>query len=101
MPAAPLSIEIFRDVTSSHQYAGAVISGEIVENVPAPYIDIPSQPDIPDGDREPVRPVIQRPEVVFNPFMDVMGVIGNAIVVAALAMLLALFFQPQPCRFSR
>jgi len=77
------------------QAAGAVISGEIVENVPAPYIDIPSQPDIPDGDREPVRPVIQRPEVVFNPFMDVMGVIGNAIVVAALAMLLALFFQPQ------
>ena len=77
------------------QAAGAVIRGDIVENVPAPSIDLPDQPGIPQGDEQPVRPVIQHPEVVFNPFMDVMGVIGNSIVVAALAMLLALFFQPQ------
>lgn len=77
------------------QATGALIHGDIVENVPAPSIDIPNQPAIPEGDQQPVRPLIQRPEIVFNPFMDVMGVIGNAIVVAALAMLLALFLQPQ------
>ncbi len=77
------------------QAAGAVIRGEIVENVPAPTIDIPDQPVNPDGDGRPIRPVIQHPEVILNPFMNVMGVIGNAIVVAALAMLLALFLQPQ------
>jgi hypothetical protein len=77
------------------QAAGAVIGGDVIENIPAPTIDIPnpvSPPDAPDRPELPTPPNI---EFNVNPFMHTFQVFGNAVVVAALAMLLILFLQPQ------
>ncbi|MFZ5905380.1 MAG: hypothetical protein ACOYZ8_17715 [Chloroflexota bacterium] len=73
---------------------GAVVEGDVVENN-GPSIQIP---DVPNGPNVPnVSPV----RVSVNPFASVFQLVFQAIGVAALAMLLVLFMQPQLERVSR
>lgn len=69
---------------------GAEVAGNIVNN--APPIDVPDVPDVPNVPNTPNTPNI---DLSFNPFWEVAGVIGRALAVAAIAMLLTLFLQPQ------
>lgn len=72
---------------------GAEVSGEIVHNAP-PRIDAPEVPE---------TPVIPNPDIPsqpgvsinVNPFWNIAGKFGQAVVIAAIAMLLTLFLQPQ------
>lgn len=61
---------------------GAKVAGDIVNNIP------PNAPKIPNV-------IVNK-----NPFWDFAGAFGRAIAVAAIAMLLALFLQPQMERVS-
>lgn len=75
---------------------GAEIQGDVVNNV-APDIVIPNAtipPTVPDV---PVVPEIPRPNIdmSFNPFAEVFWIFFWAVIVAAFAMLLSLFWQPQ------
>lgn len=67
---------------------GAVVEGDIIENN-GPSVQIPDVPNVP-----PVR-------VSVNPFASIFQLVFQAIGVAALAMLLMLFMQPQLERVSR
>lgn len=74
------------------QADGAEVNGEVINNVP-PEIEIPS-----GGGRIPpdiVVPTVPQPnfDFNFNPFMQFFQVISWAIVIAAFAMLLMLFWQ--------
>ncbi len=74
------------------QAEGAVVKGEVVHNVP-PEVEIPS-----GGGRVPpdiVVPNVPQPnfDFNFNPFMQFFQVFSWAIVIAAFAMLLMLFWQ--------
>jgi hypothetical protein len=67
---------------------GAEVRGDITENAP-PSVNIPNVPNAPDAPNPPnVR-------VNANPFWSAAGKLGQAVVIAAIAMLLALFLQPQ------
>lgn len=75
--------------------SGAEIRGDVVDDVPAPSIDVPDIPSIPD---------VNIPEVVsvrFNPFWEFSRVMGASIFVAVLGMLATLFFQPRLDRVSQ
>ena len=81
--------------------AGAVVRGEVIENVPAPRFEIPDSPSPPAVPHAPGRPSIPEFFVEFNPLLDAMNVIFRALAVAALAMLLSVFLQPQIERVSQ
>lgn len=73
------------------QEPGAEVTGNITNNA-APSIDVP-EVNVP-----PVSPNIPNPDVsvrVNNPFWELMGAILQAVVIAGIGMLLALFLQPQ------
>jgi hypothetical protein len=80
----------------------AQVDGDILENIPAPAIqipDLPVRPNLPDVPNVPDLP----PQVIridANPFAEAVNVVLRAFAVAALAMLLALFLQPQLERVS-
>jgi hypothetical protein len=67
---------------------GARIEGEIRDET---TIEIPA-PTIPEA---PTVPEAPRPNVNINPIGSAFGVLGQAILIAALAMLLSLFMRPQ------
>jgi hypothetical protein len=74
------------------QAEGAVVKGEVVHNVP-PEVEIPS-----GGGRVPpeiVIPNVPQPnfDFNFNPFLQFFQVVSWAVVIAAFAMLLMLFWQ--------
>jgi cytoskeletal protein CcmA (bactofilin family) len=70
------------------QEPGANVDGEITHNVP-PSVDVPDVPNPPDA---PTPPNV---EVTFNPFLEIFNTVVQAVVIAAIGMLLALFLQPQ------
>jgi hypothetical protein len=72
------------------QAPDAKVTGEITNNTP-PDIDTPEVPGVPNPD-VPTPPDV---EVNVNPFWNIAGKFGQAVVIAAIAMLLALFLQPQ------
>jgi cytoskeletal protein CcmA (bactofilin family) len=74
---------------------GAKVEGKIVENIPAPTIDIPSSPESPEV---PNLPDVSNPpkiNIQTNPMWEAFNVVLRALVVAGLGMLLTLFLQPQ------
>jgi hypothetical protein len=75
---------------------GAEIQGDVVNNV-APDIVIPNATIPPTVPNVPVVPEIPRPNIdmSFNPFAEVFWIFFWAVIVAAFAMLLSLFWQPQ------
>jgi len=66
---------------------GAEIVGNMVNN--APPIAIPNIPNAPNVPNSP------NVNINFNPFWEITVVVGRALAVAAVAMLLTLFMQPQ------
>lgn len=78
------------------QAEGASIEGDVVKNV-APNISIPAGRVPPTAPVAPNVPDLSQPRfnVDFNPFGQISGIFGWAVVLAAFAMLLALFWQPQ------
>ena len=62
-------------------------------NVPSPNVQTPTTPNVP----------APQPNIAmgFNPIMRAFGVLGTAIVFAMLAMLLAIFLQPQLDRVAQ
>ncbi len=78
-----------------NQAAGAVIEGDVIENVPAPSVELPKSPGQEEGPRTPTIPSNPPVEIHFNPFTQAMQVFGNALVLATLAMILTLFLRPQ------
>lgn len=73
------------------QEPGAEVTGDITENAP-PSIDVPNIPDAPETPDIPTPPQVN---VNVNPFWNAVGKFGQAVVIAAIGMLLALFLQPQ------
>ncbi len=71
---------------------GARVKGETLNNVPVPSIQIPPRPSVPN------QPSL---DVNFNPLARIIGVFFRAIAVAALAMLLMLFLEPQLGRVAQ
>lgn len=69
---------------------GAQVAGNIVNN--APPIDIPDVPAVPNVPNVPNTPNV---DINFNPFWEFTNVVGRALAIAAIAMLLTLFLQPQ------
>jgi cytoskeletal protein CcmA (bactofilin family) len=69
---------------------GAQVTGNMVNN--APPIAIPDIPNVPNVPNTPGTPHVN---VNFNPFWEMTVVLGRALAVAAIAMLLTLFMQPQ------
>ncbi|MBI5952115.1 MAG: polymer-forming cytoskeletal protein [Chloroflexi bacterium] len=72
---------------------GAEITGTITNN--APPVDVPAVPNAPDAPNIPNVPATPGFNVNFNPLWNVLNVIWRALAVAAVAMLLTLFLQPQ------
>jgi len=66
---------------------GAEVVGNMVNN--APPIAIPNIPNAPNVPNSP------NVNINFNPFWEITVVVGRALAVAAVAMLLTLFMQPQ------
>jgi len=76
---------------------GAKVGGTITNNA-APSIKIPHVPGVPNLPNVPEVPGVPNPphiNVNVNPFWNVAGKVGQAIVIALLGMLLTLFLQPQ------
>jgi hypothetical protein len=76
---------------------GARIEGQIRND---PTIEIPA-PTIPDVPTVPETPVVPQPGNPFNPIGSAFGVLGQAVLIAALAMLLVLFLRPQMERVAQ
>ncbi|MDD2921541.1 MAG: hypothetical protein PHQ36_04575 [Anaerolineales bacterium] len=76
------------------QDAGAVVAGDIINS--APSINLPNTPNVP---KIPGIPNIPSAPAT-NLFWSAAGVFGRALVIALIAMLLALFLQPQMERVS-
>lgn len=75
---------------------GSQVTGDVVKEGPAPTITIPNQPLVPN------RPDVPRPSIDFNfdPMSGLLGVFGQALGVAVIALLASLFLQPQMERVS-
>lgn len=67
---------------------GAEVTGDITNNAP-PTVDVP---DIPDSPEIPNPPNV---DVNINPFWSILGKFVQAVVLAAIGMMLTLFLQPQ------
>lgn len=81
----------------------AQVDGDIVENIPAPTVEIPKLPLLPHLPITSNPPDVPNPPVInvnTNLFGEAMAVVFRALAVAALAMLLTLFLQPQLERVS-
>ncbi|HUI87764.1 MAG TPA: hypothetical protein VLX61_03455 [Anaerolineales bacterium] len=78
---------------SLQRAAGGQVGGQIVTNIPAPNIQTPAAPTVPAP-----QPYIN---VGLNPILRAFGVLGTAIIFAALAMLLAIFLHPQLDRVAQ
>lgn len=78
------------------QAEGARVEGEVVNNA-APNISFPNGRIPPTAPDVPRVPEVSRPNftIDINPFWEISWVFVRAIVLAAFAMLLALFWQPQ------
>jgi hypothetical protein len=74
---------------------GAFIGGNVVTNMPAPSIQIPVSPSAP---RTPPAP---KYDWFFNPIWKAANIFFQAIVLAALAMLLTVFLHPQLDRVAQ
>lgn len=70
------------------QQEGATVTGEITNNAP-PNVDAPDIPNVPDVPNPP------EVNVNVNPFWNAAGKFAQAVIVAGIGMLLALFLQPQ------
>jgi hypothetical protein len=83
---------------------GSRIEGEIREE-PAIEVPVPAIPEVPSVPEVPVVPAVpsvpEKPQITMNPFGSAFGVIGRAVLIAALAMLLALFLRPYMERVAR
>jgi hypothetical protein len=73
---------------------GAEVSGEVVENTPPMNI-----PDAPGAPNPPTPPWVTNYGYV-NPLWEIASQFGKAIIIAGVAMLVALFLQPQMERVS-
>lgn len=67
------------------QEPGANVEGDITYNTP-PSVESPNAPDAPNPPNVHVN---------VNPFWNLAGKLGQAVIIAAIGMLLALFLQPQ------
>ena len=76
------------------QAEGAEIAGEVINNV-APDIVVPPARIPPSDSNTPVVPAIPNINIRFNPIAEVFWIFFWAVIVAAFAMLLSLFWQPQ------
>ncbi|MCJ7433052.1 MAG: hypothetical protein MUO77_06150 [Anaerolineales bacterium] len=74
---------------------GGEIEGERVTNVPAPKIELPDMPNAPVMPNMPNAPIAPFVDYGTNPLFDGMNVITRAVAIAALAMLVSVFLQPQ------
>lgn len=83
------------------QEEGAEVAGDIINNAPpADVPDIPGIPGIPNIPNTPDAPNNDFSHFNVNPFWELAGVFGRALAIAAIAMLLTLFLQPQMERVS-
>jgi hypothetical protein len=78
---------------SLQRASGAQVGGQIITNVPSPNVPTPITPKVP----------VPQPNlnVGSNPVFRAFGVLGTAVVFAMLAMLLAVFLQPQLDRVAQ
>ena len=77
---------------------GAQITGDVVKEGPAPTITIPARPQSPNTPAVPLLPSFDR--FNFDPLSGFLGVVGQALGVAVIALLASLFLQPQMERVS-
>jgi len=70
---------------------GAQVKGHVVNEGPAPTITIPKQVQAPNVPNAPWPNL----NINFNPFSGFLGVIGQALGAAVIALLASLFLQPQ------
>lgn len=73
---------------------GSRVEGEIRDN-PTIEIPAPTMPEVPQVPEAPTVPEVNHPNININPIGSAFGVLGQAILIAALAMLLSLFMRPQ------
>jgi len=76
---------------------GAEVTGRITNNAP-PMINVPDIPNVPNIPNVPDIPSVPNASNInfnMNPLWNIAGKIGQAILVALIGMLLALFLQPQ------
>jgi len=81
----------------------AQVDGDVVENIPAPSINLPDMPRIPNlpgVPNVPNPPNVPEINVRFNPFWEAMNILFRALAVAAVAMLLTLFLEPNMQRVA-
>jgi len=84
---------------SFSQAEGSRIEGEIRDE-PAIEIPAPTIPEAPSVPEIPAAPNVPEPPI-WNPIGSAFGVLGQAVLIAALAMLLALFLRPQMERVAQ
>ncbi len=75
---------------------GSRVTGEIVNNVPAPSTEIPSPPAVPN----PPKVTTPNIKINLNPLWGVGNIFFQAFALALVAMLASLFLQPQIERVS-
>jgi hypothetical protein len=80
------------------QEEGSEVAGDVINN--APPINIPDVPGVPEVPGVPNSPEPPNFNLNVNPVWELMNVIGRALAIAAIAMLLTLFLQPQMERVS-
>ena len=90
---------------SFSQAEGSRIEGEIRDEpaieIPAPTIpEVPNVPEVPSVPEIPAVPNVPEPPI-WNPIGSAFGVLGQAVLIAALAMLLVLFLRPQMERVAQ
>lgn len=77
---------------------GAEITGTVTNNAP-PVFDVPDVPGVPNPPNPPNPPNAPNFDYDygyrFNPFWEIASAFGQALVIAAIGMLLMLFLQPQ------
>jgi cytoskeletal protein CcmA (bactofilin family) len=76
------------------QEPGANVNGDITQNAP-PSVDAPDIPNVPNVPNVPDVPNSPEVNVNVNPFWNAAGKFAQAVIVAGIGMLLALFLQPQ------
>ena len=86
---------VYGDVTTMGGHLdraqGAQVKGNVVNEGPAPTITIPKQVLVPNMPNAPLPSL----NINFNPFSGLLGVIGQALGAAVIALLASLFLQPQ------